>query len=32
MGCCNSKKDKLKNANKNKKKRVEEIKIESQEK
>ena len=32
MGCCNSKKDKLKNANKNKSKRVEEINIESQEK
>ena len=32
MGCCNSKKDKLKNGNKNKPKRVEEINIESQEK
>ena len=32
MGCCNSKKDKLKNGNKNKSKRVEEINIESQEK
>ena len=32
MGCCNSKKDKLKNANKNKSKRIEEINIESQEK
>ena len=32
MGCCNSKKDKLKNANKNKVTRVEEINIESQEK
>ena len=32
MGCCNSKKDKLKNVNKNKSKRVEEINIESQEK
>jgi hypothetical protein len=32
MGCCGSKKDKLKNANKNKATRVEEINIESQEK
>ncbi len=32
MGCCNSKKDKLKNANKNKATRIEEINIESQEK
>ena len=32
MGCCNSKKDKLKNANKNKSKRDEVINIESQEK
>ena len=32
MGCCSSKKDKLKNGNKNKSTRVEEINIESQEK
>ena len=32
MGCCNSKKDKLKNANKNKATSIEEINIESQEK
>ena len=32
MGCCNSKKDKLKNSNKNKTTRIEEINIESQEK
>ena len=32
MGCCNSKKDKLNNSNKNKTARIEEINIESQEK
>ena len=32
MGCCSSKKDKLKNPNKNKTTRIEEINIESQEK
>ena len=32
MGCCNSKKDKLNNSNKNKAARIEEINIESQEK
>ena len=32
MGCCSSKKDKLKNPNKNKATRIEEINIESQEK
>ena len=32
MGCCNSKKDKLNNSNKNKTTRIEEINIESQEK
>ena len=32
MGCCSSKKDKLKNSNKNKTTRIEEINIESQEK
>ena len=32
MGCCNSKKNKLKNSNKNKTAKIEEINIESQEK
>ena len=32
MGCCSSKKDKLKNPNKNKSTRTEEINIENQEK
>ena len=32
MGCCNSKKNKLKNSNKNKTTKIEEINIESQEK
>ena len=32
MGCCNSKKDKLKNTNNNKSTKIEEINIESQEK